>query len=117
MDTKFSSAIHALILICESQKPMNSDQIAESVGTNPSYIRKLTTRLARAGIIEGRRGVSGFRMRKKPEEITMLDIYRAVNETENVHLFDVHQNPSDACIVGHHIRPVLNSMFRQTEKR
>ncbi len=116
MDTKFSSAIHALILICESRKPMNSDQIAESVGTNPSYIRKLTTRLARAGIIEGRRGVSGFRMSKKPEEITMLDIYRAVNETENVHLFDVHQNPSDACIVGHHIRPVLNSMFRQTEK-
>ncbi len=101
MDTKFSSAIHALILISESQEPMNSDQIAESVGTNPSYIRKLTTRLAKAGIIEGRRGVSGFRMNKKPEEITMLDIYRAVNETENVHLFDVHQNPSDACIVGH----------------
>ena len=52
MDTKFSSSIHALILISESEMPMNSDQIAESVGTNPSYIRKLTTRFSKAGIIE-----------------------------------------------------------------
>lgn len=115
MDTKFSSSIHALILISESEMPMNSDQIAESVGTNPSYIRKLTTRLSKAGIIEGHRGVSGFRLLRKPGQISQLDIYKAVMETDTLHLFDIHQNPNDRCIVGHNIRPVLGGMFRGME--
>ncbi|WP_173434407.1 Rrf2 family transcriptional regulator [Sharpea azabuensis] len=117
MDTKFSTAIHTLILISESEMPMNSEQIATSVGTNASYIRKLTTRLRKSGIIEGRRGISGFKLVKKPEDISLLDIYDSVMETENLHIFDIHQNPNDECIVGHNIRPVLNGMFRNMEER
>ena len=41
MDTKFSVAVHVLILISESPPPINSDQMAESVGTNASYVRKI----------------------------------------------------------------------------
>lgn len=116
MDTKFSSAIHTLILISESESPMNSNQIANSVGTNASYIRKLTTRLSKAGMIAGSRGKSGFTLMRKPEDITFLDIYQAVMETDSMHLFDLHQNPNDACIVGHNIKPVLGSMFQETEQ-
>ncbi len=115
MDTRFSSAIHALILISESEMPMNSDQIAASVGTNPSYIRKLTTRLSKAGIIEGHPGVSGFHLLQKPEQISLFAVYRAVMETDSLHLFDLHQNPNDTCIVGRNIRPVLGRMFRTME--
>lgn len=116
MDTKFSTAIHMLILVSEAEVPMNSEQIAHSVGTNASYIRKVATRLSRAGILEGRRGVSGFSLLKAPEDISLLEVYRAVEQTEDVHMFDVHQNPSDECIVGRNIRPVLNGMFRQAEQ-
>ncbi len=116
MDVKFSSAIHTLILISEAEVPMSSEQLANSVGTNASYIRKLTTRLSKAGIIEGRRGVSGFTLNKKPSEITMLAIYRAVMETDAVHFFDIHRNPNDECIVGHHIQPVLSGMFKAMEE-
>ncbi|MCH3955727.1 MAG: Rrf2 family transcriptional regulator [Eubacterium sp.] len=115
MDTKFSSAVHALILISEAETPMNSEQIANSVGTNASYIRKLTTRLRKAGIIESHRGVSGFTLNKEADEISMLDIYKAVMETDEIHLFDIHQNPNDQCIVGHNIKPVLSSMFQDLE--
>ncbi len=116
MDIKFSSAIHTLILISEAEIPMSSEQLANSVGTNASYIRKLTTRLSKAGIIESRRGVSGFILNKKPSEITMLAIYKAVMETDAVHFFDIHQNPNDECIVGHHIKPVLSGMFKEMEE-
>ena len=116
MDTKFSTAIHMLILASESSEPMSSEQIAHSVGTNASYIRKVATRLGRAGIIEGRRGVSGFSLLKAPKDISLLEVYRAVEQSEDVHVFDVHQNPSDECIVGRNIRPVLNGMFRQAEQ-
>lgn len=43
-------------------------------------------------------------------------MYRAVEETDDVHVFDIHQNPSDACIVGRNIRPVLHGMFREAEQ-
>ena len=115
MDTKFSSAIHTLILISESETPMNSEQIAASVGTNPSYIRKLTARLSKAGIIEGHRGISGFSLLQKPEQISLFAIYKAVMEMHSLRLFDLHQNPNDACIVGRSIRPVLGGMFRNME--
>ena len=49
MDTRFSSAIHTLILIAGAEKPLTSDQIAKSVGTNASYIRRITGLERRVG--------------------------------------------------------------------
>ena len=116
MDTKFSVAVHVLILISESPNPMNSDQMAGSVGTNASYIRKILALLKRAGIIDGHRGISGYSMVVAPERLTLLQIYQAVTEDPKTHLFDIHQNPSDQCIVGRHIRPVLTDMFTDMEE-
>ena len=115
MDTKFSVAIHVLILISESPNPINSDQMAESVGTNASYIRKILALLKKAGIVDGHRGVSGYRLTVPSEQLTLLQVYRAVMEEPKLHLFDIHQNPNDRCIVGHHIKPVLTDMFADTE--
>lgn len=42
---------------------------------------------------------------------------RAISETETVHVFDLHQNPNDRCIVGRHIRPVLSDVFRGIEEK
>ena len=117
MDTKFSSAIHSLIVISEAEMPVNSEQIANSVGTNASYIRKLTTRLSKAGIIEGRKGISGFHLLKPAREISLLEIYKSIMEVEQVHIFDIHQNPNDECIVGRSIKPTLEGMFRSMEKQ
>ena len=36
-------------------------------------------------------------------------------EESNIHLLDIHQNPSDQCIVGRHIRPALTEMFTDIE--
>lgn len=115
MDTKFSSAIHTLILISEANPPMNSDQIATSVGTNGSYIRKLTARLKKSGIIEGHKGISGFELKKLPAAISLLDIYKSVMDVNYIHIFDIHQNPNDRCIVGANIEPVLSGMFHELE--
>lgn len=115
MDTKFSSAIHMLILISEAQMPMSSEQIAVSVGTNPSYIRKIAGLLKNANIIDSRQGKSGFVLTVAPEELSLWRVYCAVEETEQIHLFDLHRNPNDECIVGRHIRPTLAAMFGDIE--
>ena len=117
MDIKFSSAIHTLILISESTKPLTSEEIAASVGTNASYIRKIIGLLKKKDIVESRRGVGGFALKPEAEQLTLLQIYQAVNETETPRIFDLHQNPSDECMVGRHIKPVLTDMFTEIEDK
>ena len=115
MDTKFSVAIHVLILVSESPVPINSDQMAESVGTNASYIRKILALLKKAEIVDGHRGISGYSLTVAPHQLTLLRIYQAVTDEREIHLLDIHQNPNDQCIVGHHINPVLTDMFADIE--
>ncbi len=115
MDTKFSVAIHTLILISESETPLNSETIAASVGTNASYIRKITGLLKKSNIIESHRGITGFKLKQPAEDVTLLQIYRAVNGSGQVRLFDIHMNPNDKCMVGRHIKPVLKEMFSELE--
>lgn len=117
MDTRFSTAIHTLIMIAGAEEPMTSEEIAVSVGTNASYIRKITGLLKKRGLIESRQGARGFRLQKSPEELSLAEIYQAVEEADRVHVFDLHQNPSDRCIVGRHIRPVLTDVFRSIEEK
>lgn len=62
------------------------------------------------------RGISGYALKRKAEDLTLLQIYQAVNETEAIGLFDLHQNPNDQCIVGRHIKPVLTDMFMEMEE-
>lgn len=115
MDTKFSVAVHVLILISESPNLLNSNQMAGSVGTNASYIRKILALLKKAEIVDGHRGISGYSLTVAPEQLTLLQIYQVVMEESNIHLLDIHQNPSDQCIVGRHIRPALTEMFTDIE--
>lgn len=116
MDTKFSVAIHILILISESHDPLNSDIMAESVGTNASYIRKILSLLKNAGIVDSHRGVSGYSLSIPSDKLTLLKIYQAVTEESKVHLLDIHRNPNDRCVVGRHIKPVLTGMFSDIEE-
>ena len=117
MDTRFSSAIHILIMIAGSKQPLTSETIAGSVGSNPSYIRKVTSLLKKKGILDSRQGIHGFSLRIPPEELSLYMVYQAISESDEVHVFDLHQNPNDECIVGRHIRPVLAETFREVEEK
>ena len=117
MDTRFSSAIHMLIMIAGADSPMTSELIAKSVGTNASYVRKIAGLLKKQGIIDSHRGVGGFKLLAAPEQLTLYRVYQAINGTDEVHVFDIHQNPNDECVVGKHIRPVLTDVFRGIEEK
>ena len=116
MATKFSVAVLSLVLISESKVPLNSNPIALSAGTNASYIRKILSRLKKAGIIQSHRGTGAYVRNTTPDKLTLLSIYKSVMDDGEIHLLDIHQNPNDQCIVGKHIKPVLESMFNKIEE-
>lgn len=116
LDTRFSIALHLLILISESDRPMPSAEMARSVGTNPSFARKILGCLKRAGFITSKRGVSGFALVQPVNEITLLQVYEAVYGDGGIELFDIHKNPNDKCLVGRYIRPTLQDAFDDIQR-
>ncbi|AKE41111.1 Putative HTH-type transcriptional regulator ywnA [Corynebacterium kutscheri] len=111
MDTKFAQAIHALVYISETTEIASSQALAKSVGTNPSHIRKITSMLKQAALIESSQGKAGFTLVKPKESITLAEIYQAVHPDK--YLFNLHQTPHPQCPIGKRISLVLKPTFDQ----
>ncbi|WP_323702847.1 Rrf2 family transcriptional regulator [Mammaliicoccus sp. Dog046] len=114
MDSKFSVAIHTLVMVSKYSPNINSEDIANSVKTNSSYIRKIVSLLKKADIIKTYQGKSGIILNVPKEELNLLDIYLAVNN-KNKKLLDVHTEANQNCPVGKHIENVLIPTFDNIE--
>lgn len=113
MNSEYSIAVHILALLDQAAKPISSDFIAGSVGVNPVVIRSVTGLLRRGGLLATRRGVLGAQLTRPAQQISLLDVYRAVNAPETV--LKLHQHPSPACPVGANIQGVLDDVFAQAQ--
>ena len=113
---QFSMAVHLLTSLAYSDGGlMSSDVLAASVGTNPVVIRRLTARLARAGILETRRGKEGgVQLARPPGEIRLSEVHRAL---EDEGAFAVHPNSGQKnCPVNRKIKGVLQGICDDLEK-
>ena len=113
MDTKFSVALHSLIYIAKTDKVPSSENLAQSVNTNASHIRKITGLLKQAGILASHQGKSGFYLTKSPEDMTLKDIYQAVYPDKV--LLHVHGDTNQDCPVGQRVVTLLTPIFAQAE--
>jgi len=113
ISSRFSVAIHILCLLAVSKdKATNtSEYIAASVNTNPVVIRKVMSMLKSAGLVHVRAGVAGAELAKELPNITLLDVYKAVNVVAENDLFNSHEHPNPECIVGRNIQQSLTKQF------
>jgi DNA-binding IscR family transcriptional regulator len=110
-------AIHMFACIDTfTDQKMTSDFMAASIGTNPVIVRKLLQQLKAAGLIEVSRGTGGVTVTKPLNEITFLDIYKAVECTPDEELFHFHENPNQACPVGKNIHHVLDDKLAKVQE-
>ena len=113
MNSQYSIAVHILSLINSSAEALSSEYIAGSVGVNPVVIRQVSGLLRRGGLLATQRGVTGARLTRPPSQISLLDVYRAVNAPQTV--LKLHQHPNPACPVGANIQCVLDDVFAQAQ--
>ena len=110
--TKCSIALHCLICIAVFDgRRMTSTGLAASTGSNPVVIRNLFGALQKAGILSVARGTGGAVLLRSPEEITVWDVYAALESDEKHELLGMHPNPSPQCPVGSRIRSVLQEPY------
>ncbi|MCY7187030.1 Rrf2 family transcriptional regulator [Streptococcus gallolyticus] len=113
---QLSDAIHILIYLAFVQDPneLSSEAIALSINTNASRVRKLMSYLKKANLIESNRGRSVTKIAKPLSEISILDVYRSLNES--AYLLGIDQNTSQLCPVGESIQEVLNIEYQKIQK-
>ena len=107
--------IFSCVKTFENEK-MTSQFLSESIGTNPVIIRKLLQQLKSAGLIEVARGTGGIKVIKPYSEITLLDIYNAVESTPEKKMFHFHENPNSNCPVGKNIHKLLDVRLKKAQK-
>ncbi|NOU71926.1 Rrf2 family transcriptional regulator [Paenibacillus sp. LMG 31458] len=101
---KFSKAtnyaLHTMLMVVAASptKPVGVQQLAEAQGVSPSYLSKILTKLVKAGMIESASGANGgYRLTRKKDEITFLDIIHAIEGTAS--LFDCDFDHGSECLI------------------
>ena len=118
ISSRFTIAVHVLICIetFKNDHKGTSDFLASSVNANPVVIRRLLQQLKKAGIVKVVRGSGGTDVEKPLNEITLLDIYNAVECVEEGKLFHFHENPNPLCPVGKNIHAILDIRLEKIQK-
>ncbi len=118
ISSRFTMAVHILICIevFGKDNKITSEFLASSVNVNPVVIRRLLQQLKRAGIVVVKRGSGGADISKNLEDITLLDIYNAVESVENGELFHFHENPNVLCPIGRNIHNIMDRRLLEIQE-
>jgi len=121
INQRFAVAVHVLALSRVAKEEaagtaITSERLAESVGAHPVHVRRVLGTLREAGLVTSQPGPGGgWKLTRAPEEITLNDIYRAV-EHEPLFALPVHpQGQSVDCPVGQCLPAVLTACFQEAE--
>ena len=101
-------AVHILLAIVEfeGKEKTTSTFLAGSVNVNPVIIRNTLGQLKAAGLVTVKAGEGGASLAKAPKDITLTDVFDAVEKEEA--LFHFHENPNPECPVGKTVHAVLD---------
>jgi len=106
-------ALHAMLFLISSapDKPVGVQILAEKLGVSQTYLSKMMTKLVKAGLIQSTPGANGgYRLRRKQEEISFLDVIHAIEGTAS--LFECSLNHGSDCV----IQQVVSESERQMEQ-
>lgn len=115
---KCSVALHCLIFIWEAQGKtrVTSKLLAQSTGCNPVVVRTILSSLKKAGLITVQRGQGGAELCRDPEQITLLEIYTALEPEGLSSIIGIHPCDDRPCPVAQNIRRVLSKPYGKIEQ-
>src|SRR5205085_3297837 len=89
--------------------------IAGSVNTNPVVIRRILSQLSQARLVSSQTGATGgTRLAKRPDEISLCAVYKAVSCGE---VFALHaKSPNQDCPIGRNIESVLCNLQKEIDR-
>lgn len=114
-NTQFSIAIHVLAALAHHEGVFTSENLASSVNANPIFIKRILVKLSKANLVNSVAGKSGgYTLARNPENITLLDIFSAVDppSTSAVHAYPVNAD----CVISSNIKDVMADIHTDIQK-
>ncbi len=106
-----SLAIHAMVLIAQSDSHINVNIIAREMGASRNHLAKVLQQLVKQNYLRSVRGPSGgFVLNVNPASLTLLDIYEAIEgkiDSPECPL-DRQICPFDKCLMGGMVKSVTD---------
>ena len=116
VNQQFTFAVHIMTALAFSPGDViGSQTLAASVNTNPVVVRRLLLALRRAGLIEtftGKHG--GARLRKKPNQISLVKIYDAVEPRPVIPVNE--RRALRRCQVSCNMKSIMSRVAEDTEQ-
>ncbi|PWD97634.1 RrF2 family transcriptional regulator [Marinilabilia rubra] len=98
-----SIGLHSMVLIARSDEVVNVAKISEFIGSSRHHVAKIMQRLSKRGFVSSNRGPSGgFILKKLPKDISLLDIYEAIEGPLAVQTCPMDRDvcPFGECLLG-----------------
>lgn len=110
-NSRFAVSLHILAYLAYREGvAVPSAEIASSVDTNPVVIRRLLSALMKSRLVSAQKGATGgFMLASTPANISLLEIYRAVEPKPDHGMR--HFAPNHKCPVGAKIEAILHGIF------
>ncbi len=114
-NSRLSLALHSLSHMArEPQRLRKSADIAQHAGTNPVVVRRVLGSLRQAGLLVSEAGHSGgWRLARPPQEITLADVYLALDERLATALND---DDAHDCSVEHVLHDRVSKVMAEVEE-
>ena len=114
-NSRLSLALHTLSHMAgDPDRVQTSANIADHAGTHPVVVRRVLGRLRQAGLLTSEKGhAGGWRLARKPENITLADVYLALDESLIAPDSDDH---TSECSVEHALRRRVSSVMEEIEQ-
>ncbi|QEI08949.1 Rrf2 family transcriptional regulator [Pigmentiphaga aceris] len=114
-NVQFAVASHVMAALgAHKGEPVRSAELASSVNAEPSFVRRVVSKLAKAGLVTTHRGKNGACALARPAaEITLLDIYRASEAPEAC---CVHDYAATDCVVSQNFKGCLNKVLQEAQE-
>ncbi|MNK11971.1 putative HTH-type transcriptional regulator YwnA [compost metagenome] len=102
------------ILAYHKGELMTSDELASSVRTNPTVVRRLVSKLVEAGMLDSFKGKSGgVKFTKAAKEISLKDIYMVVSGKPLINTSE--KEPYKACAVSCSMGKLMDDVAKGLE--
>ncbi len=114
-NTRMASAIQILCVIAfKGPEGTTSEVVSRSLRTNPVVVRRLLKCLEQEGLVELRPGKDGgVQLGRPPSQITLDQIYRAVEPETEIFALRPQGNPN--CPVDRQMKDLLGPIFGAAE--
>lgn len=120
VSTQFSIAVHMMVgLGYTGASDMTSTQLAASVNTSPSFVRRVLSKLSKANLVNTTMGKTGSTaLARDPKQISLLEIYKAVEAPKAfaIHDYPVQQQCKVSCAIKESMDKVLAKTQTSMEK-